>query len=400
MKVRDRLHLTYCSNIHSGETWQEVSASLADALPRVRRELAFDGPFAIGLRLSARAAATLEAPPALDAFSRFLDDGRYYVPTINGFPYGAFHGTRVKEHVYLPDWRTTERVEYTNRLATILAHLLADRSDVEGSVSTVPGAFRAHVHSVEDVKAIAAGILRHASHLVRLRERTGVAIALALEPEPACYLETIDDVVRFFGDHLVDRVAIAAAGAAGGVRLTEDDVRRHVGVCYDACHVAVEFENPADSLALLNGAGIGVCKVQVSSALRVAGTGDALSAALAPFADDTYLHQVVQRSGRQLTRFTDLPDALQAAKEGTGAGRTAEWRIHYHVPIFLERLGALSTTQGDLVAVLDAIKKMDRALCVEVETYTWDVLPAEYRDVDLCTAIARELKWARRQLES
>jgi hypothetical protein len=396
MKVRERLHLTYCSNIHSGETWPEVNAALADALPRVRRELAFDGPFAIGLRLSAQAAATLHAPAVLDRLRRFLDDGNYYVPTINGFPFGAFHGTRVKENVYLPDWRSAERVEYTNQLATILARLLADRTDVEASVSTVPGAFRAHVKSVDDEKAIAAGILRHAAHLVRLREETGVTVALALEPEPACYLETVADVVKFFDDHLLDA---GARAAVDGAALTGDEVRRHVGVCYDACHGAVEFEEPAASLGQLDDAGIRVCKVQVSSALRVSGSVGALSTALAPFADATYLHQVVRRTSHGLERFTDLPDALERARGEPTVDR-GEWRIHYHVPIFLDHLGALQTTQSELVAALDAIKRTERGLCVEVETYTWDVLPAEYRTVDLCTAIARELTWARRQLES
>src|SRR3954469_1188428 len=150
MKVAGRFHLTYCSNIHPGESWDAVRRSLADALPRVRTLLGADGPFAIGLRLSAAAAESLETPAALEAFRAFLRDGNYYVPTSNGFPYGAFHGERVKERVYLPDWRDAARLEYTNRLARILAALLRDRPDVEGSVSTVPGAFRAHARSEED----------------------------------------------------------------------------------------------------------------------------------------------------------------------------------------------------------------------------------------------------------
>ena len=381
MKVGDRFHLTYCSNIHPGETWAEVSASLADALPRIRTLLAHDGPLAIGLRLSAQAAQTLATGQALDAFLDFLRSGNYYVPTINGFPYGAFHGERVKEQVYLPDWRDERRVQYTNQLATILSQLLADRPDVEGSVSTAPGAFRANVRRADDVRAIADGFRRHADHLRRIHETTGRRITLAIEPEPACYLETVDDVVAFFRDHL------------------SEDVRRYVGICFDACHMSVEYEEPLQALRRLEQADIRIGKFQISSALRV---DVARREALAPFADKTYLHQVVERAPTGVTRYTDLPDALDATR-GTGPAG-AEWRVHYHVPIFLGTLGALETTQSDLVVLLDGLRRAGSpsgsSVCLEVETYTWDVLPAEHRNVDVCTAIARELTWVRRRLES
>ena len=95
MKVGDGFDLTYCSNIHAGESWAEVSTSLARALPRIRTILNAEGPFAVGLRLSGAAARDLEHPRALGEFREFLQAGDYYVPTINGFPFGAFHGTRV-----------------------------------------------------------------------------------------------------------------------------------------------------------------------------------------------------------------------------------------------------------------------------------------------------------------
>jgi hypothetical protein len=216
MKVGGGFHLTYCSNIHPGETWPQVSAVLAEALPRVRELLTFDGPFAIGLRLSAQAAETLATGDALDTFRAFLQAGNYYVPTINGFPYGAFHGERVKERVYLPDWRDDARVQYSNRLATILSRLLADRPDVDGSVSTAPGAFRAHVRSKGDVQAIADGIRRHAEHLVRIRETTGRTITLAIEPEPAWQAVYDDGYARYralYPAYAIERCSFAVTPA-------------------------------------------------------------------------------------------------------------------------------------------------------------------------------------------
>jgi len=397
MKVRDRFHLTYCSNIHAGESWPEVDRALRAALPAIRRELAVAGPLAIGLRLSAQAAATLEEPAALAAFGAFLDEGNYYVPTINGFPYGAFHGQRVKERVYLPDWRDPARVAYTNRLSSLLASLLAGRPAATGSVSSVPGAFKGHLHSSDDARAIAAGMLEHAAHLVRLREQTGQTVVLAVEPEPACFIETTAEAVAFFTEYLFDETAVAAFARQRRCSLSAEDVRRHLGVCFDACHMAVEFEDPGEALASLDAAGIQIPKFQISSALRVTdpSAGSIGRAALSRFAEDTYLHQVVQCSHGHLDRYTDLPDALAAADRH---GR--EWRVHFHVPIFLERMGDLETTQGYLASVIDLIARRPGATCLEVETYTWDVLPAEYRTVDMTVAIARELAWARARLEA
>jgi sugar phosphate isomerase/epimerase len=233
----------------------------------------------------------------------------------------------------------------------------------------------------DDVKAIADGFRRHADHLRRIHETTGRRITLAIEPEPACYLETVDDVVAFFRDHL------------------SEDVRRYVGICFDACHMSVEYEEPLQALRRLEQAGIRIGKFQISSALRV---DVARREALTPFADKTYLHQVVERAPTGVTRYTDLPDALDATR-GTGLAG-AEWRVHYHVPIFLGTLGALETTQSDLVVLLDGLRRAGYSsggsVCLEVETYTWEVLPAEHRNVDVCTAIARELSWVRRRLES
>lgn len=386
-------HLTYCSNIHPGESWSEVSAALASALPKVRAQLGVAGPMAVGLRLSAQAAASIEHPATLAAFRRFLTDGDYYVFTINGFPYGAFHGARVKEKVYLPDWRDAARVEYSNRLARILSVLAGERSDLHFSISTVPGAFRAAAAAPDDAGKIAAGILRHAVALRAIREKTGHTIALAIEPEPACFIETVDEAVAFFRTHLFDAAAVELAARDAGGPLTVDDVRRHVGLCLDTCHMAVEFEDPAAAFERLREAGILVAKVQVTAALQTG--SDAGRAALARFADDTYLHQVVERGPGGLVRHTDLPEAI-----GSPAVPADEWRVHFHVPLFRRGLGALETTQPYVSEVLALLKQNRACRYLEVETYTWDVLPAEYRNEDTCSAIARELEWVRRQLEA
>jgi sugar phosphate isomerase/epimerase len=398
MIVGERFHLSYCSNIHPGETWHQVSAVLASSLPRVRALLDHRGPFGVGLRLSAQAAKTLEQPAELDAFRRFLRDGDYYVLTINGFPYGAFHGQRVKEQVYRPDWREDARLDYTNRLARLLSELLKDRADIEGSVSTVPGAFRSEIASAADEMSIALRMLRHAAELVSIREQTGVTITLAIEPEPACYIETIDDAIRFFEGYLFNAALVQRAAGLAQAALTVDDVHRHIGLCFDACHMAVEFEESDQALARLETAGIRVCKVQISSALRVDPADRKAMQALDAFAEGTYLHQVVERSPAGVTRYVDLPEAITAAR--AAAVHSGEWRVHFHVPIFLAAMQQFGTTQPQLAATIAALKHRASCPYLEVETYTWDVLPPEYRTSDVCTAIARELSWVKAQLDA
>ena len=393
--------LTYCTNIHPGETWPEVRTVLQRSVPAVRDAVAPLGRFGVGLRLAAAAADALMAPGELAALCRLLDERGLYVFTINGFPYGAFHGTRVKESVYAPDWRSRERERYSAVLAEILAALLPDDCSY-GSVSTVPGAFRPSATSPEALDVIAEGVVAHVATLVALEERTGRRIRLALEPEPWCVFERVADTVAFFEAHLFSPLAARRLGKITGRSepVCAAALRRHLGVCFDACHMAVEFEDPEDALARFAAAGIDLVKVQISAGMVARFTGGddaAVRAALEAFADDVYLHQVVERGPDGLRRWLDLPDALAAYAGGAG---TREWRVHFHVPLFRKALGALASTQGWVGALLAALRRDAYAGHLEVETYTWGVLPEEHRGEPVETAIARELAWVMEQLAS
>lgn len=346
-------HLTYCTNIHPGESWAEVRANLETHVLAVKQRVCPDAPFGVGLRLSARAAGELD-PVEL---RRWLDERGLYVFTINGFPYGPFHGTPVKEHVYRPDWHEPERVAYTDRLADILVELVPD--GVMGTISTVPGCFQTRTG---DPAVMAHHLARCAAHLRTLEERTGKRLLIALEPEPCCMIETLAQAVAFFETHQLDR--------------------RYLGLCLDACHAAVEFEQLDAALAAIRRANIAIGKVQLSCGLR-----STSRAPLERFAEGVYLHQVVARRGGELIRFVDLPDALADDRDAD------EWRVHFHVPVFREHFDALGSTQAELAALLAEHEVSPISDHLEVETYTWDVLPAEYRDEPIADAIARELRW-------
>ena len=362
-------HLTYCTNIHPAESWPEVRANLERFVVAVKAKVAPDVPFGVGLRLSAQAAYELAAPSELAALQRLLAEHGLYVFTINGFPYGPFHGTPVKAEVYRPDWLEPERVTYTNRLADLLVELLPD--GVDGTISTVPGCFRARVAPDAGVR-MAGHLAQCTSHLADLERRTGRHITLALEPEPCCSMETLAEAIAFFGAHDFDR--------------------RYLGICLDACHAAVEFEDLGASLAALRAAGISIAKVQLGAGLRIAPVGDAERHALARFAEGVYLHQVVARRGEELVRYVDLPEAL------ADPDASDEWRVHFHVPIFRAELGEMGSTQAFLAELLAEHARDPISTHLEVETYTWDVLPAEFRDEPIVDAVARELRWVLERL--
>ena len=397
MKLPGGAHLTYCSNIHPGESWAEVRANFDRHVLAVRDRLLPDGDFGIGLRLSARAAGELAEPAALAEFKNFLRRSRMYVFTINGFPHGTFHGVRVKEAVYLPDWRDPERLRYSNLLADLLAELLPADDTVEGSVSTVPGAYKPALGGPHDVALMAEQLLRHVAHLVQLRSRSGRLIALALEPEPHCFLETIDEVVDFFerelhGPAAVHRTSeLTGLDRAAATRALHD----HLGVCLDLCHAAVEFEHPALCIERLRRSGIRVLKMQISAGLRLPTLDAEALAALQRFDDPVYLHQVVQQGPGGIARFADLPEAF-ASLQGATADR--EWRVHFHVPIFLDRLAPFASTQSFIRDVLAIHRASPVSAHLEVETYTWGVLPEPFRSGSVDEAVARELAWVRTEL--
>jgi sugar phosphate isomerase/epimerase len=379
MRIRGDSHLTYCTNVHAGESLAEVERNLRVYVAAVKQLICPDAPFGVGLWLSARAADELREPDALGRLRALLADLGLYVFTLNGFPYGAFHGRVVKTAVYSPDWRDPRRLAYSNALADLLAALLPD--GVDGSISTMPCAFKPDVRE-GDHAVIAEQLLQHAAHLHALRGRTGKTIALAIEPEPACLLETTDETVAFFARYLHDAAAARRLGELTGEPAAEAAAiaRRHLGVCLDACHAAVEHELAAEVVSKLQSAGIAIVKIQLSAGIRIARATAESVRALEPYADPVYLHQVVARRGETLERYVDLPDALAAltrAVQPSEALQPTEWRVHYHVPVFLAQLRALESTQPFLRELLALQRTQRLSAHLEVETYTWDVLPAE-----------------------
>ena len=374
MELNHNRHLAYCTNIHRGETWRETFDSLKIHALAVRAKISPQKPFAIGLRLSNQAAAELSEHKALLEFQRWLGKNSGYVFTINGFPYGRFHGARVKEQVYRPDWTSPARLIYTNLLFDLLAKLLP--AGIEGSISTVPGSFKEFIKAGAQEKLVRENIWRCVEHIARAGEKSKRRLHLGLEPEPLGLLENSAETIRFF-EQLRDE------------HKNDPRLDAFLGVNYDCCHFAVEFEEPRNAMAGFQKAGIKISKIHLSSALKTRPTKEA-RAALKNFADDVYLHQVVARdeNGR-LKFYRDLPGALALPNS-----KLSEWRIHFHVPLHAPAAPPFENTNDHLLGVLDLLAENPK-LCshLEMETYTWEVLPPELKSQSVVEQLAAEYGW-------
>ncbi|MEH2421451.1 MAG: metabolite traffic protein EboE [Nostoc sp.] len=405
MKItkNSNFHLTYCSNIHPGESWLEVFANLEKYVPNLKSRLSPTKPFGIGLRLANAAAKQLLESNNLAKFQEWLTQQNLYVFTLNGFPYGEFHRQVVKDQVYAPDWSTQERVNYTLNLTTILATLLPEGLD--GGISTLPLSYKPWW--VEDqttfeivLKKSCLNIASIVVEMIRIREETGKILHIDLEPEPDGLIENTLEVIDFYqnwllpigGNYLSDKLNIEQ-------NLAETQLLEHVRVCYDTCHFSVEYEQPKSVFARLQSAGIKIGKIQISAAIQVKIPAEVekrslIVERLRPFAESTYLHQVIERrSDGKLHHYPDLITALPHLEQSLAE----EWRTHFHVPIFIHDYQILQSTQDDIATVLHLLQTNNACSHLEIETYTWDVLPSEMK-IDLLTSIQREYEWVLKEL--
>lgn len=390
------LPLSYCTNVHPGQTVAEVERGLDEYTVPVRDNF---GRLAAGLWLASPVIRELlTSAKVRRAFADGLTKRGLTCHTLNAFPFGDFHSRRVKENVYIPDWATSERLEYTLACARVLAELLPEGT--EGSISTVPLGFKLFDHAVDFGSQCVTNLLECARLLHRLHLDTGRLIRLAIEPEPCCVLETTAEAIAFFEQ--LWQAAGAVTGAANAHLL--DVARRHLGVCYDVCHQAVEFEDVPASIRALDAAGVRINKVHITCALQLESpaTNRDGREALARYVEERYLHQTfARRPNGEVVRQVDLTEslALQPPPEFLDAD---QWRVHFHVPVDAESLGPLGTTRANLKQALGTVSDLDYSPHLEVETYTWQVLPDGRRPTGathLVDGLTRELVATRKLLE-
>jgi sugar phosphate isomerase/epimerase len=389
-------HLTYSTLVHPADDWEQLYNSLVTYLPKVKERIAGNKAFGVCLRLSANTAQTLAASAAeRDKLKKFLADNNMYVYTVNAFPYGAFKGTVVKEQVYEPDWRSEERTRYTINVADVLADVGAPGMAL--SIQSAPLGFKPRVTGDDVVKSYTDHVLRVVAHLIALQARTGRTVQLALEPEPYCFLETTDETIDYFTKHLYSGAAVEKLAKLAHIPISEanEALRRHLGIVYDICHQAVEYENISESLQKLVDAGIPIFKLQEAAALHIPEVTQGVVDTLKRYAKTIYLTQTLEKKDGEITKFLNVDDAISAFEKNPGP---REWRTHIHVPVFLDDLGQFRTTRFAIEDALRFHKSKPLSPHLEVETYTWDMLPDSLKSGDIVDYICRELDWVRGQL--
>nr|WP_221774658.1 metabolite traffic protein EboE [Pelagicoccus albus] len=390
MQLANGAHLAYCTNVHPGNNWEETFRSLKNEVLQVKACVCPHNEYAIGLRLSALAAKELSQPKKLAAFKAWLNKKNCYVFTINGFPYGNFHGERVKEQVYRPDWSEEDRLTYTNLLFDILVQLLP--TGVAGSVSTLPGSFKRFVTHNSQYAAMHDNLYKAYQHIETLSETYDLDLHLGLEPEPLGLFENTEETITFF-EHFLNR------------RKDADQIKRRIGVNYDTCHLALEYEDANTALRKFDSLGIRISKLHISSALVTRDFSPASLELLSGYNEPTYLHQVLAKepgegdTGENIRRYEDLPAALKARE--IGEDNSTEWRIHFHIPLHSEPAWPLSSTRSHIRGALDYLKaKPEACQHLEMETYTWSVLPELGRNKSVVEQITSEYEWALSELNS
>lgn len=395
--IKEGNHLTYCTNIHPGESWKETFDNLKKYIPGIKSEISPNQNFGIGLRLSNEASLILQKPGELNTFKSWLEENHCFVFTMNGFPYGSFHDQVVKDQVHAPDWTTKERRDYTIRLFEILAELVPET--MEGGISTSPLSYKFWFHTQQELDSAISKSTTHLIHvvikLIEIKQKTGKVLHLDIEPEPDGILENTSEMLAYFQDWLIpmgtrdlmDQLAMSREDA-------EKAIREHIRLCYDVCHFALVYEKPSEVFQAMKSAGIKIGKIQISAALKIAipdskEEKNSINETLLPFAESTYLHQVIGRDSQgQIGSYRDLDQALEILHQTD----QEEWRIHFHVPVFLSDYGKVSSTQSDILEVLSIVKNENVSDHLEVETYTWDVLP-KGMNIDIQSSIIRELQW-------
>lgn len=389
-----RIDLTYCMNVHPGRSWEDQRRAIGETGIQVREKIGPGKPFGLGLRIANLASEELEKEELRREAADFFREKNCYPFTINGFPYDQFHGTTVKENVYFPDWQTEKRRLYTCRLAELLAFWLPE--GMTGSISTVPGSYKKWIRSENEISAMVSNLIETVLFLDEIRDRTGREIHLGLEPEPDCFLETTSETVHFFESRLFP-TGIETIAVRKGISQSkaESIIRRHLGVCFDTCHLALQFEDLVESWEKLKAAGIRISKVQLSNALEIRSERESWDR-LKDFVEPVYLHQVKGRKkDGGIVSWSDLPEALSELPQ-----LEAEFerlRIHFHIPLFFAGTEELGTTQSSLTREFFALLMKEESLHLEIETYTYDVLPKSIRPKTLVESVTKEYEWVLKQ---
>ncbi len=390
----------YCTNIHSGESWQEHLIEIKKSVPVIKNKVSPNLPFGIGLRLSNAACTDLSQGLHLKEFKKWLQNNNCYVFTINGFPFGDFHQMPVKDQVYSPDWTKSERLQYTLKLFDILKEIVPE--GIEGSISTSPLSYRHWFKNKKETigafEKCTLNILEVIAHLIKIQQDTGKVLHLNIEPEPDGLIENTTEFIDWYNKYYIPLGIDFLEKKLGIAGDKTEPLRRHLQLCFDVCHSALAYEKIEVVFEELKNNNILIGKVQISSALQInlVKNRDEKIKNLSKYNEPLYLHQVVAKDHQnKLHKFRDLSEALTQLTDE----KFHECRVHFHVPVFSEKYDHLSSTQDNILQTLLNNNKQKVSDHWEVETYTWNILAPDFQ-LPINESITRELEWVLDKMKS
>ena len=419
--MNKNIHVTYCTNIHTSNNWEECCKNIkhysVEIAKKIKQNFKYslnENYFPLGLRFSGKEVEEIQNSPFKFEFLKNLLESHNLFPSVlNAFPYGDFHRAPVKENVHQPDWFNYERVKYTINMANLLVNFVKDKNYQDNyGISTNPIGYKYTYDRIREYKNFhfwhqlvqksVYHFIEVVKYFIEIEKKTNVNLHLDIEPEPDGIIETSEEMILFFNEYLLlTGVNLLSYSLGISTQKAEMYIRRHINICYDICHCAVLFENSFHNLQKYGREGIKIGRIQVSSALSVLFDQNRNQnleklKLLKEFSKSIYLHQISENNNTSsfIKQHRDLEGTLETILPYKIAELSnSEWRIHFHVPIFLSHYGLLNSTQNEILNTLKYLKKNpDITSVLEIETYTWRVLPVALK-IDLTASIIREYQW-------
>jgi hypothetical protein len=285
----------------------------------------------------------------------------------------------------------------------ILAYLLPN--NIDGGVSTSPLSYKYWFNSKTEIEATTkktcSSLIKIVLQLVEVKKSTGKLLHLDLEPEPDGFIENTQEVLDFYNNHLLKNGILELQNTLNcSNEKAKEHILSHIQVCYDVCHFALAYERPEFVVSSLKKAGINIGKIQISAAIKCEKSNsisvERQQDCLRQFDEPTYLHQsVVKRTDNSLSHYSDLNEGINTMTDSN----FKEIRTHFHIPIFISEFQVLESTQNEIIDALNLWKQKKYSNHLEVETYTWSILP-DHLQTNITNSIVRELDWVRKQLSS
>jgi len=369
--------ITYCGNVHPVVGLSDLEQYLDESTPSVQNH--FGAKFPLGLWLPKTAMQDALSEKGLASLRGRLETLETMPVTFNAFPMEVFHGTRVKELVYTPDWSTRERLDYTKSVAQLGVKL----GMKSFSISSLSGGFKPN-DKAEKVTQYLEHWLQWVDWARSLEENESVRVSLALEPEPFNTMEDESDAIQLWAK-------LREAAKVKGI--SEEYLQRYLGLCFDTCHFSVRYVSLTEAWERLKQHSIPVHKIQVSVAPRwQASMGEESRMKFFNWEEPVYLHQSFAKVAGQRQSFLDLDLAKRYE------GKVEEWRTHFHVPI---HFGHREDSTGfELIDFLNYLKMHETEIPVlEVETYSFNSMGEQWGEqTSLEQSIAKEMLWLQEQM--